>query len=232
MKQTNKEIEIKIPFFMSVIIITICFMLVAKIYASNLNNKVEAVVTTQNTVEVEENAKPEETENEIETDIIDEEEQAEQEEQVVQEEPKAVTYIASNGKQYEAIATLNIPSLGIEYPILSTTTDELLKVSLTKYWGANPNEVGNMVILGHNYKNSKFFGKLLNIEIGAIVKITDLTGGTLDYKVYDTYVIEPDDNACTSQLTDGETEVTLITCYYENGEAHASKRFVVKARAN
>ena len=102
---------------------------------------------------------------------------------------------------------------------------------MNKYWGANPNEVGNMVVLGHNYKNNKFFGKLPQIEIGAIVKITDLKGKTLDYKVYDTYVIDPEDSSCTSQLTNGKTEITLITCYYENGNVHATKRFVVKARA-
>ena len=86
-------------------------------------------------------------------------------------------------------------------------------------------------MIGHNYKNSKFFGNLLKIKIGDIVKITDNNGKTLDYSVYDTYIIDPDDNACTSQLTDGHTEITLITCYYENGNAHATKRFVVKARA-
>ena len=89
-----------------------------------------------------------------------------------------------------------------------------------------------MVVIGHNYKNSKFFGNLLKIERGDIVKITDNNGKTLDYSVYDTYIIDPDDNSCTSQLTNGNIEITLITCYYENENAHATKRFVVKARAN
>ena len=84
------------------------------------------------------------------------------------------------------IANLNIPSLGIKYPVLSSTSTALLKISLNKYWGANPNEVGNMCIVGHNYEDSRFFGKLNKIKKGAIVKITDLTGKTLDYEVYDT----------------------------------------------
>lgn len=142
------------------------------------------------------------------------------------------TFTASNGESYDVIATLNIPSLNIKYPILSTTSTDLLKVSLNKYWGANPNEVGNMVVVGHNYKNNKFFSKLPDIEHGAIVEITDLNGRTLEYKVYDTSVIDPYDNSCTSQLTNGKTEITLITCYYENGNIHATKRFVAKARAN
>lgn len=139
----------------------------------------------------------------------------------------SATYTTSNGEKYDVIATLNIPSLGIEYPVLSSTSTELLKVALNKYWGAAPNQVGNMVIVGHNYKNTKFFSKLPNIQIGSIVKITDNSGITLDYKVYETDVIDPYDNSCTSQLTNGHTEITLITCY-NNGK----QRFIAKARAN
>ena len=135
-------------------------------------------------------------------------------------------YKASNGKIYDVIANLNIPSLGIKYPVLSSTSTALLKISLNKYWGAKPNEVGNMCIVGHNYEDSRFFGKLNKIKNGAIVKITDLTGKTLDYEVYDTYTVGPYDTDCTSQLTKGNTEVTLITCNKDG-----SKRFVVKAKA-
>lgn len=140
-------------------------------------------------------------------------------------------YKSANGKIYDTIANLNIPSIGINYPVLSSTSEELLNVSLNKYWGANPNEVGNMVILGHNYKDGRFFSKLLNIKKGAVVQVTDLSGRTLDYKVYETGVIDPYDTGCTSQLTNGHTDVTLVTCYYENGNVHATKRFYAKARA-
>lgn len=133
---------------------------------------------------------------------------------------------AKNKKQYSTIATLNIPKLGIEYPILSKTSTELLKIALNKYWGANPNEVGNMCVVGHNYEDSRFFGNLHKMKKGDIIKITDLTGKTLDYQVYKTMVIGPYDTECTSQLTNGHTEITLITCY-----AGGSKRLAVKARA-
>jgi len=141
--------------------------------------------------------------------------------------PKTQDYVASNGKTYDSIGILSIPSLGIEYQILSTTSDELLDISLNKYWGANPNQVGNMVVVGHNYKSGKFFGKLRQIKIGAIVKITDLTGKTLDYTVYETDIIDPYDNSCTSQLTNGKTEITLITCFNSG-----TQRFIAKARAD
>ena len=137
------------------------------------------------------------------------------------------SYVTASGEKYHIIANLNIPSLGINYPVLSSTSNDLLKISLTKYWGADPNEKGNMVVLGHNYESKKFFSKLPKIKVGDKIEITDLSSKTLTYTVYDTQIINPYDNSCTSQLTNGYTEVTLITCY--NRDAN---RFVVKARAD
>ena len=53
-----------------------------------------------------------------------------------------------------------------------------------------------------------------------------MTNKTLQYYVYDTYIVNPDDTTCTSQLTDGKTEITLITCTKD-----FKQRFIVKARA-
>lgn len=131
-----------------------------------------------------------------------------------------------DGKTYETIAILYIPTLDIQYPVLSSTSKELLKVSLNKYWGPNPNKTGNFCIVGHNYNDDNFFGKLHNIEIGHFVQLTDMSGKTMQYKVYDTYIVDPDNTDCTSQLTNGETEITLITC-----TKNFKQRFIVKARA-
>ena len=135
--------------------------------------------------------------------------------------------IASDGKAYDTIAYLSIPSLGIKYPVLSKTSEALLKVSLNKYWGPNPNHVGNMCIVGHNYNDSRFFGKLNQIKMGAEIIITEMDGTALSYYVYDTDMIDPYDTKCTSQKTNGRKEITLITCNYDG-----SQRFIAKARAN
>ena len=84
-----------------------------------------------------------------------------------------------------------------------------------------------MVVVGHNYKNTKMFSKISTLEMGDIIKITDNDNKTLDYKVYDMEKIDPNDTTCTSQRTNGHTEVTLITCA-DNGK----NRFYVKARAD
>jgi len=129
-----------------------------------------------------------------------------------------------NGQDYYTAAVLNIPKLEINYPVLSDTSDELLKISLNKYWGPEANEVGNYCIVGHNYKNTKFFSKLDQLTNGDIIELTDLTGRTLQYKVYDHYIVEPTDVSCTSQLTRGKKQLTLITCA-NNGK----QRLIVKA---
>lgn len=134
-------------------------------------------------------------------------------------------YQANNGKTYKTEATLNIPSLGINYPVLSETSEELLKVSLNKFWGPSPNEVGNYCIVGHNYTNKKMFGKLADIKNGDTVDLTSSNGEIVTYVVYNKYIVEPDDVSCTSQLTNGQREVTLITC-----TNHGKQRLVVKAR--
>lgn len=135
--------------------------------------------------------------------------------------------IASDGKAYDAIAYLTIPSLGIKYPVLSKTSEALMKVSLNKYWGANPNQVGNMCIVGHNYNDTRFFGKLNQIKMGAEIIITEMDGTELSYYVYSTDMIDPYDTSCTSQKTNGRKEITLITCNVDG-----SQRFIAKARAN
>ncbi len=137
----------------------------------------------------------------------------------------------ANGYQYITIGTINIPKINVTYPIIDGVTDsteeteELLKISPTKFWGADPNEVGNFCIVGHNYRNTKFFSKVPTLEIGDIIEITDLSGRIIQYKVYNKYEVEPTDLSCTTQLTNGRKEVTLITCTDDS-----KHRVVVKTR--
>ncbi len=89
--------------------------------------------------------------------IIDDQEELtpEQAKRIEEVQENSIIYTASNGVEYETDAILNIPRLGINYPVLTDTSDELLEISLNKYWGPDPNEVGNYCIVGHNYRNGK-----------------------------------------------------------------------------
>ncbi len=142
-----------------------------------------------------------------------------------EEIPEVEIITASDGTEYYTIGSIRIPSIEVDYPIFSTFTTELLKISPCKFWGADPNQVGNFCIVGHNYRNKLFFSKVPNLENGEIIEITDLSNTTLQYAVYDKFIIEPDDLACTTQETNGRKEITIITCTNDG-----TQRVVVKAR--
>ena len=136
------------------------------------------------------------------------------------------TYTASNGKTYEIVGKIKIPSINVDYSILSETSDALLKVSVCKFWGSNPNEIGNLCVAGHNYRNKRFFSKVPTLKVGDIIEITDLNNNTLKYSVYDKYTVDPTDTSCTSQITNGKKIVTLITCTVDS-----KQRVIVQAEA-
>lgn len=141
-------------------------------------------------------------------------------------------YETKKGAEYTTVAVIEIPKINITYPVIYSddtseqTVEDLLKISVVKYWGPEANEPGNFCIVGHNYHNKRFFSKAATLEDGDVIYITDTNNKTLEYKVYDNYVVEPNDLKCTSQLTNGATDITLITCTMTG-----KQRTIIKARA-
>lgn len=141
-------------------------------------------------------------------------------------------YTTDNGAIYTTVAVVEIPKINITYPVIYSndtsekTTEDLLKLSVVKYWGPEANKPGNFCIVGHNYHNKRFFSKASTLKNGDSIYLTDTNNKTLEYKVYDNYVVEPNDLKCTSQLTNGATDITLITCTMTG-----KQRTIIKARA-
>lgn len=123
---------------------------------------------------------------------------------------------------YTVIGKIYIPKLEIEKYILEETSEGALKASVTKLCGPHVNEIGNFCIAGHNYPQT--FGKLKELEKGDEIKMTDTYDRTITYKVYQMYKVDPTDTTCLSQQTQGEREITLITC-----TLGAIKRNIIKA---
>ena len=156
-------------------------------------------------------------------------------EEEANEEPEVNTNEITNNEitvgdtTYTTEAIITIPKIDITYPVLSQTSDELLEISVNRYWPPKGkiqlDEIDNYCIVGHNYRNGKMFGRLNELENGDIVEIDDLTGRTLKYVVYKKYVVQPDDTSCTSQHTNGRKELTLITC-----TNYGTERLVVKCK--
>ncbi|MBR3153315.1 MAG: sortase [Clostridia bacterium] len=150
------------------------------------------------------------------------------EEATIQERRDAImnnVEVSEDGTEYYKIGIVNIPEINLSYPILSQCTDELLKISPCKFWGPDPNEVGNFCVVAHNYRNNKFFSKVPELSNGSEIEIVDTTGRKVKYIVYDKFVVSDEENECTSQRTNGKREVTLITCTNDS-----RNRVIVKAR--
>lgn len=126
---------------------------------------------------------------------------------------------------YKVIGIITIPKINLKYPILDRTDNKGMKLSITKFWGSKLNEIGNVTLAGHNNRDGTMFGKTKNLEKGDIIQITDKKSRTLDYEVFDYYIIDPNDVSCVESIDGSTKEVTLITC--SNGN---KKRLVTKAR--
>lgn len=124
---------------------------------------------------------------------------------------------ASNGKRYPSLGRIEIPKIGVDCTIFDEPEDEeqmvaWLKVSPCKFYGADPNQIGNCSIAGHNYRNKRFFSKVPNLVVGDKIKITDISGTTITYSVYDKYTVYPEETDCVNEEIPGKRIVTLITC--------------------
>lgn len=128
-------------------------------------------------------------------------------------------------KGYKVEGIIEIPKINIKYPIIDHTNEETMKVSITKFWGPQANEIGNYTVAGHNNKDGTMFGKTKYLQIGDKIKLTNLKNETIEYEVFKIYSIDPDDVSCVESVESGTREVTLITC--TNGHKN---RLVTKAR--
>lgn len=140
-------------------------------------------------------------------------------------------YIASkttnNIEEPFVIGLLKIDKINLMYPILSNSSEELLKISPCRFYGPMPNEIGNLCIAGHNYANQKHFGKLTSLEINDIFQVYDLNGNYINYVIYEIKEVPANDTSCINQDTNNLREVTLVTCNTIKGT-----RIVIKAKEN
>ena len=132
--------------------------------------------------------------------------------------------ILTTYKGYPVIAKLEIPKIDLETYVISEYNNQALGVSVTKFYGGNPNEVGNFCIAGHNYITNNMFHDLKKLSVGDTFTLIDNNAHEGIYKIYLVETVEPDETQCLSQKTNGRIEVTLITCTTDS-----SKRIIVKA---
>ncbi|MCI9087883.1 MAG: sortase [Clostridia bacterium] len=138
---------------------------------------------------------------------------------------KVETLVTESGDKYYRLAIIRIPKIDLEYGIVDHWSNELLKMSPCKFHGCDPNEVGNFCIVGHNYRNDKFFSHVPELVNGDIIEIEDNYRRKVNYEVYDKHVVTENDTRDTTQITHGKREITLITCTDDS-----KNRVIVRAR--
>lgn len=116
-------------------------------------------------------------------------------------------------KGYNVTAKLEIPKINLETYILSTYSKNSLNISVTKFWGADPNKKGNFCVAGHNFQNKNMFHNLRKLEKKDRLWITDHEVGKIEYEIYNIYMVEPEDVTCLSQETERKTRSNTYYLY-------------------
>ena len=98
-------------------------------------------------------------------------------------------------KGYEVVATIQIPTIKLKYPILEKVTKKSLETAVA--W---------------LYRNGTMFSNVKNLKNGDKIYITDESGQKVKYSVYKIYRTTGDDASYMTRDTKGKREISLSTC--------------------
>ena len=115
-------------------------------------------------------------------------------------------------KGYTVGGTMKIPKINFSYPVLDKVSKSSIENSVAILYGAGLNQVGNTVIIGHNYRNGQFFSNNKKLNKGDKIYITDYEGNQKTYVIYNKFETTPEDTSFYQRDTNGKAEVTLSTC--------------------
>lgn len=122
---------------------------------------------------------------------------------------------------YEYVGVLELPSLGLRLPVMSTWSYERLNLAPCRYAGSAYRD--NMVVAGHSYQ--AHFGRLAELAPGDEVAFTDCLGNRFNYKVTGVEQIAPTDVEGMVEKGAASWDLTLFTCTY-SGQARVAVRCV------
>ena len=108
-----------------------------------------------------------------------------------------------DGRNY--IGVLDIPALGLSFPIISEWSYDALQIAPCRYSGSA--YLDNLVIAGHNYRSH--FASLPQLQPGDSVTFTDMDGNVFSYAVSSLETLSP---YAISDMTSGDWDLTLFTC--------------------
>ncbi len=190
---------------------------------SKENKNIAAIEEFDKEVEEQEQEKQEEPQEDTDENL-----QVESTEHPEQQQPSSGTRKKKYYQNFVMLGYITIPKTNVKQPILDTVTPETLNTAVAVLYPSNAqlNEPGNVVIIGHNYKNGQFFSNNKKLSVGDKLKIKDNTGKELTYKIYEKFETTEQDTSFYNRNTNGAIEVTLSTCTDD-----AKARIIILARA-
>ena len=114
------------------------------------------------------------------------------------------------------IGVLEVPSLGLELPVMETWSYPNLRVAPCRYSGSAYQD--DMIVAAHNYKTH--FGQLKELRPGDEVRFTDTEGNVFRYAVAELETLGKYD---VEEMTSGDWALTLFTCTY-GGQSRVTVR--------
>jgi sortase A len=121
-------------------------------------------------------------------------------------------------------AVLRIPSLPLEVPVYSNTSELNLDRGAGRIPGTgNFDQSGNLGLAAHR---DGFFRKLKDAEIGMEIFL-EHGGRTLRYHIVEISIVTPDDGSVLAPTA--RPSITLVTCYPFYFVGSAPERYIVRA---
>lgn len=120
-------------------------------------------------------------------------------------------------RKYKILGKIEIKKINFTGVIIDKATEENLKIGICKVEGNDINQIGNLVLAGHNMKDGSLFGNLKLLEIGDTFKLFDSRGNYKTYKIYRKKIISPYNLSILTQDTN-EVRATLFTCTNQGEE--------------
>lgn len=106
---------------------------------------------------------------------------------------------------YDYIATINIPTLNLQLPVMSDWDYKKMKKSPCRYYGSV--FTNDLVIAAHNYDNA--FGRIKYLNTNDLLVLTDMDNKEYMYKVEMIEILESDD---VKEMIESDFDLTLYTC--------------------
>lgn len=110
-----------------------------------------------------------------------------------------------DGQDY--VATVAIPALELELPVIAEWSYPALKKAPCRYQGSA--YTGDLILMAHNYESH--FGKIKNLRPGDRVTVTDMDGNVFSYEVVE---LEELPGSAVEDMEAGQWDLTLFTCTY------------------